>query len=397
MNVEKPTPAPSTPFAQYSHPQLYAMLQAGDEKTARAAADSWDAVGARMHEQASNLEGKLATFKQHWQGGAAEQYQVMVGDLSGGLRKIADVALRMRDLTHDAADALVKAKKEMPAPVPVPDMSAATLRMATTPLEVSPFMPANQATMLQQQQTDAVFALQQHQQAAQASNSAHAKAVAVMTELAGHYQAADQSIPRTPAGGSAPGVPGQHGLGQQPLIPLPGQDVEQPTGKPVFGNMFTAGLAAAAVAGTGRLGTPLLPKVPPWATKKKEEQQNKTPDPKTGGLSGKGIGGGGAVGGSSPPPTPQAGVIGGAGGATGAAAAMRAVAGAAGAAGGMGTGMPMMPFMPMAPGAGDMAGARRIPPWLMETEEVWGQSATITPSVVGEDPPEENQPGGYQF
>jgi hypothetical protein len=58
--------------------------------------------------------------------------------------------------------------------------------------------------------------------------------------------------------------------------------------------------------------------------------------------------------------------------------------------------MPMMPMMPMAPGGHDMAGARRIPPWLMETEEVWGQSATITPPVVGEDPPAP-APDDYRF
>jgi uncharacterized protein YukE len=394
MYVENPG---RTPFDKYSHQQLWDMLQAGEETTARSAADNWDAVGGRLHEQASNLEAKLAQFKQHWRGGAAEQYQVMVGDLSGGLRRIGDVAFQMRDLTHDAADALVKAKKEMPPPVPVPDLSATTLRMATTPLEVSPFMAPNQVIDMQNQQQDAVYALQQHQQAVAASDAAHAKAVAVMNELAGHYQAADQQIPRTPAGGTAPGVPGaQSEPGQQPLIPLPPDQLNQPTGKPVFGNMFTAGLGAVAAASVGRLGIPLLPKVPPWANKKKDEKAP-APAPKSGVGGLKGIGGGGSIGGGSPPPTPQAGVVGGAGAVGGAAAALRGVAGVAGAASGMGSGMPMMPFMPFAPGAGDMAGARRIPPWLMETEEVWGQSATITPPVVGEDPPDPNPPAEYRF
>jgi len=389
-----------TPFDKYSHPQLWDMLQAGEEKSARKAADDWDAVGGRLHEQASNLEAKLAQFKQHWRGGAAEQYQVMVGDLSTGLRKIGDVAFRMRDLTHDAADALVTAKKEMPPPVPVPDLSATTLRMATTPLEVSPFMAPTKAMDMQQQQQDAVYALQQHQQAAAASDAAHAKAVAVMNELAGHYQVADQQIPRTPAGGTAPGVPGAQSTdpGQLPLVPLPPDQLNQPSGKPVFGNMFTAGLGAAAAASVGRLGIPLLPKVPPWASdKKKDEKAPPAPKSGMGGGGLKGIGGGGSVGGGSPPPTPQAGVVGGAGAVGGAAAALRGVAGVAGAASGMGGGMPMMPMMPMTPGAGDMAGARRIPPWLMETEEVWGQSSTITPSVVGEDPPEPNPPSEYRF
>jgi hypothetical protein len=49
---------------------------------------------------------------------------------------------------------------------------------------------------------------------------------------------------------------------------------------------------------------------------------------------------------------------------------------------------PMMPMMPMHPmhQGGDSASARRVPPWLVETENVWGESATIIPSVIGEEP-----------
>lgn len=163
--------------------------------------------------------------------------------------------------------------------------------------------------------------------------------------------------------------------------------------------MFTAGIAAAAAASTGRLGIPLLPKVPPWAKKPVQKDKKETTKPNP--LVGKGFGGGGGGGsfGGGQASVPQAGVIGGQAGPAAAASALRAAAGAAGAAGaGMGTGMPMMPFMPFAPGGGDMGGARRIPPWLMETEEVWGESATITPPVVGEDATAEpDPPGGYRF
>jgi hypothetical protein len=302
----------------------------------------------------------------------------------------------MRDLTHDAADALARAKREMPPPVAVPHVPEATVRMATTPQSVNPFLPHGQAYELQQQQADAVRAVREQEQAAAAAEAAHAKAVAVMNELAGHYQAADQAIPRTPAAAGAPDVPDQDAPGQDALGQHTGTELEQPTSKPVFGNMFTAGIAAAAAASTGRLGIPLLPKVPPWAKKpvKKDKKETK-PNP----LVGKGFGGGGGSVGGGSAPTPQAGVVGAQPGSAAAASALRAAAGAAGAAGaGMGTGMPMMPFMPMAPGAGDMAGARRIPPWLMETEEVWGESATITPPVVGEEPAVEQDPsGGYRF
>jgi hypothetical protein len=64
------------------------------------------------------------------------------------------------------------------------------------------------------------------------------------------------------------------------------------------------------------------------------------------------------------------------------------VAGAAGAAARSATGMPMMPMMPMSGmgGGGDMGGGRRIPPWLVETEDVWGESSTVAPTVIGEEP-----------
>ncbi|MDI5982720.1 WXG100 family type VII secretion target, partial [Amycolatopsis magusensis] len=61
-------------------------------------------------------------------------------------------------------------------------------------------------------------------------------------------------------------------------------------------------------------------------------------------------------------------------------------AGAAGAAAAKGM-MPMMPMMPMGMGAGgDMGSGRRIPPWLVETEDVWGESSVVAPSVIGEEP-----------
>jgi hypothetical protein len=43
--------------------------------------------------------------------------------------------------------------------------------------------------------------------------------------------------------------------------------------------------------------------------------------------------------------------------------------------------------MPMSGmGGGDMGGGRRIPPWLVETEDVWGESSTVAPTVIGEEP-----------
>ena len=44
--------------------------------------------------------------------------------------------------------------------------------------------------------------------------------------------------------------------------------------------------------------------------------------------------------------------------------------------------------MPMGAGMGGMGmdgGGRRIPPWLVETEDVWGESSAVSPTVIGEE------------
>ncbi|NUP48584.1 MAG: WXG100 family type VII secretion target, partial [Catenulispora sp.] len=58
---------------------------------------------------------------------------------------------------------------------------------------------------------------------------------------------------------------------------------------------------------------------------------------------------------------------------------------AAAAAAGRGGMMPMMPMSGMAgAGMGD-GGNRRIPPWLVETEDVWGASSPVSPGLIGGD------------
>jgi hypothetical protein len=66
-----------------------------------------------------------------------------------------------------------------------------------------------------------------------------------------------------------------------------------------------------------------------------------------------------------------------------------------GRAGGMGGSM--MPFMPMG-GMGDGGGMnRRIPPWLVETESVFGgESVPVTPPVIGEIPDEPAGGSGWR-
>jgi uncharacterized protein YukE len=428
-----------TNFSAYNHKQLYAMLQAGDPSTARAAAEQWQSVGIGLHEQADNLSSQLSKFQDNWTGGAADKYKTMIDDLVGGIRKVGQTADKMQNLLEDAADALVKAKAEMPPPVDVPDVSPAQYELAVNP----PILPSDTSpeTLMAaaRQRQDAITSVQAQQQASGAANAAQAKAVLVMTTLAGDYSVAEDSIPPSPNAVSAPpavtggGVTGGGaaiGNGLTDVTPvggtvvdpgqphvLPGEVVAgdpgttpttAPPSSPLFGDMFTAGLAAASAAAFGRFGS-IMPKVPGWATGKKPDDETE-PAPETGlgdniggvgGGSGGGAGisvGGGGVGGLDP------GSLGGGGGTPGSDAAAHAglagstgssnplsglAGGAAGAVGAVAakSSMPMMPMMPMGGMGmgGDMGSGRRIPPWLVETEDVWGQSAPVAPSVIGEE------------
>lgn len=425
-----------TNFAAYSHQQLYAMLQAGDPNSARHAADKWKSASLHLHEQAHNLNSELTEFKDQWTGGAADQYQHMIVDLANGIAKVAQTAEAMNVMLDDAADALVKAKKEMPPPVSVPDVSPADVALAVNP----PLLPpdASPAVMqaAAQQRQQAITNVEAQQSAANAAGSAHGKAIAVMTALAGEYGVAEDSIPASPnavetpvappAGGGAgsAGAPGLVGNGTtDPGVvvtpadghPLPGADgttqqpgTTAPTSNPLFGDMFTAGLAAASAAAFGRFGS-IMPKVPGWASgKDPKENKDEAPGTKLGGGAGVeggagggipigggdapsiggGIGGSGGLsaGGGADAPAAHSGLAGDGGSGNALSGLAGSAVGAAGAAAAK-SAMPMMPMMPMGMGGGgDMGSGRRIPAWLVETENVWGQSAPVAPPVIGEEP-----------
>ncbi|WP_410609128.1 WXG100 family type VII secretion target [Amycolatopsis sp. lyj-109] len=423
-----------TNFAAYSHQQLYAMLQAGDPNSARHAADKWKSAALHLHEQAHNLNAELTEFKDQWTGGAADQYQRMIIDLANGISKVARTAEAMNVTLGDAADALVKAKKEMPPPVAVPDVAPADVALAVNPPLLPPDASPAVVQAAAQQRQQAIANVEAQQTAANAAGSAHGRAIVVMTQLAGEYSVAEESIPASPnavqtppappAGGGAgsagsPGLVGNGLTGPGVVVtpadghPLPGGTATPPgttvpTSNPLFGDMFTAGLAAASAAAFGRFGS-IMPKVPSWATgKDPQDKKDEPPGTKLGGGgagveggSGGGIpigggdapslGGGGGVpvgGGLTGPgevPAAHSG-LGGDGGAGNALSGLAGgVAGAAGAAAAKGA-MPMMPMMPMGMGGGgDMGSGRRIPAWLVETENVWGQSAPVAPPVIGED------------
>jgi hypothetical protein len=424
--------AARTNFGQYSHQQLYSMLYAGDPNSARTTANGWDSTGNALHSQANTLEGKLGSFQGNWQGGAADQYTTMVNDLIGGIRKVADTAYRMRDLSNDAADAQDTARAEMPAPVDVPTVPAATLAMASAPIQVDATTPASVVAQMTQARTQAVAAVQNQQQVSASADAARAQAVQVMTSLAGNYVTNQDDIPPAPDAQTAPSVPqntggidGGSSSGVTPIttnlasfdtglptttttgttndaaMPTDATSVEQDS--PLFGNMFTAGVAAASAAVFGRFGS-IIPKVPGFVGKNKNSDGSSSSSdgsdaPKLGDRAAaldaaKLGGGGGGIGGAALKGAAIGGGAGGAGSFSGnllsansAGALESGVAAAGNAAGSTAAGTPMMPMMPMSGmGGADMGGGRRIPPWLMETEDVWNESSPVSPSVIGEDP-----------
>jgi uncharacterized protein YukE len=439
-----------TNFAQFSHQQLYAMLYAGNPDSARNAAATWNDTGNSLHDQANQLAKQLNGFSQEWQGGAANQYQTMMNDLIGGIRKVADTAYHMRDLAYDVADAQDTARREMPLPVDVPAVPPATLALASAPIQVDAGTPAAVVAQIQQARAGAISAVQAQQQASAAADAAQAEAVQVMTTLANAYVTAQDSIPPAPDAETAPALPTGTGVdmgaaaaapigGSAMLLAAPMTDptwsqsgdlnaLPDPNGDPtsglttpdpstqqddpLFGGMFSAGVAAASAAVFGRFGS-LIPKVPGFANKSggkgagaasTDKSAGTTDTPKLGdrlaaaggggakiggaggigGLKAGGVGAGGVGGTSAPAPSASPAALG-AGNVAGDVAS--GVAGAAGAAARGATGMPMMPMMPMGGMmGGDMGGGRRVPPWLVETEDVWGESSAVAPGVIGEDP-----------
>ena len=462
-----PTSTGVTDFSQYTLAQMTQMLYESDPATGTTTAQTWDATGKLLYEQALDLEHRLRTFDGEWQGTASDEYKRMVVDLIGGLRKVAHTSLQMRDLTFDAVDSLVAARAAMPAAVDVPVVPPATLALATTPLPIDANTSPAAIAQMQSDQAKAVAAVRAQQAAITAANDAHTRAVAVMRTLADSYVAAQDRFPPTP-GGAEPTVHGtgtRTGVGTNAtplvldsngfpvLVSDPTQNQNQTPGGPVtpgqpdeastslFGDMFTVGLAAAAAAAGGKFagnfgltntsgnggltgtggqlgggqldgrldGTAAITgKLTPVANPKgSKDAQNKAAAADAAGVLGSRFlagklgakfgGGGGSIGGLGGLNADPSGVKAAADAAHNLAAAeTSAVAndfgggalgagGAAAAAAGRGGMMPMMPMSGMAgAGAGGDAN-RRIPAWLVETEDVWGASAPVSPGVIGGD------------
>jgi hypothetical protein len=399
-----PAKGVTTNFGQYALAQLTQMLNQSSPASCLTAAQTWDSTGKQLHEQAHHLERKLGSLDSSWSGSAATDYKQMMGDLAGGIRKVADIAFQIRNLTYDALDALNTAIAQMPAPVSVPAVSPTTVALATTPVQITAGMSPQAAALAQQQHDAAVQAVAQQQQAVAAATSAEAKAVAVMQALAGSYVNAQNGVPPS-AGGAVPAVPATSGSalagatsqdGTSPFLTLAGLSsvnvfngaqttaagttVAASSGQSssLFGNMFTVGLAAAAAAGAS---------VAALVRQVNQKNAKSTATLHGGGMAAAGVAGGavgGAVMGGGTPSATSSGLN---ADATQAAnlAGDNAAGSAAGSAASSESMMPMMPMGGTGMGAGAGAGGnRRIPPWLVEHEDVWGTSIPAAPPLIGD-------------
>jgi len=359
-----------TDFSRYPHEELIRALSVSNPNEVVAAGDAWAAAAGALFERAQDISDRSGTLASGWTGSAADRYRLMMSELLDGVRRVAAAALEARDLMYAAGEALHAAWTSMPA--------------------VS-------------------------------GEAARRQAVLIMAQLAERYLVVTAELNETMSqllpGAADPTQVGPAGVSSGPLPP--GELVfGNPAGtapadgarRPLFGGMLPAGLAAASAA----LGRPFVPsllaprrevgpadgtEVPEGAGPDREALDQPEVDELGGGAEPAGSGGGapalpdlgGIGGGGGLPPLPDGGGL--AGADPGAyvtgqeqAGGVAAASGAGGAGGPAGMrGMPMMPMMPMGMGGGDSGGGRRIPPWLVETEDVWGEPAVVTSSVIGED------------
>lgn len=381
-----------TPFAHYAHADLLRMLAAGVVDDVQQAGDRWRQAGRSLAERADELGQQLEEFSADWHGQAAGQYGVMMRRLIDGIEEVVDEVTLTRDLVYSASDCLHRAQQQMPDLVSVPTLSplATMFAAATDQAGWNALTPAQQTALMTAwsaldpaQQRQVVHEVRDLNQAVADADTAHAKAVAVMRQLASQYCVIHDAVPAMPKLVHAPEVPttpDQAGLGHLHLI-----NTDQ---DPLFGDMYNAGLRAASSALRNDLDPP---------------PDGLADEPGLGGL-GKGLGaalggiGAGALAGlgglgaknNADKPTASP-VFADPGGATSPALLALAPAAAVGTAAAVRGGMPMggmMPFLPMG-GGGEGGMSRRAPNWLVEREPVFdGEGVPVTPTIIGAEAPE---------
>lgn len=407
-----------TDFNSCSDEQLRQMLAAGNPGSVRTAADLWRQVGRTLQERGDDVHAQLTTFSPYWKGGAADQYKRMMAEFVGGLDDVAGLIVKTRDLVYSAADDLYRAQSQMPAVVSVPELSPTTSTLMVLPATVAATTWSELSDGQRLQVTDE---LKQHQALTEQATTARRQAVAVLSQLAARDLVTEESIPHLPVAGDPPPVPANEAAATTVATKVASQDwpvldastpeavqtAAVPPSGPLFRDMYAAGslAASAAVLGRFRLGSG-------WLARQKAEKEQKakqaaadaqnkrgsSPHALTGGLPRAGGGsplggsgaGGGVIGAVPEPPRANPVLTGGAVPSGSANPALVAGLGSgSGAASGGSTGGMMPPMMPPMGGGGADGVGRRIPPWLVETEQVFGDDPVAgTPTVIGELPDE---------
>jgi uncharacterized protein YukE len=113
-------PPPRTPFGEIPDEQLAVMLHRGDPELVRATAAAWGRVAVLLEDSAERIAADHRVLAPTWTGRIAERYAQTVAGTATAARRAARRAAAVRDVLHDAAEALERAQRAAGAPVPAP-------------------------------------------------------------------------------------------------------------------------------------------------------------------------------------------------------------------------------------------------------------------------------------
>lgn len=110
----------ATPFATIPDDRLAVMLHRGDPALVRGVAAAWGRLSVLLEDAAEQVAADHRALVPTWTGYTAERYAVSVAEIGALARGVARRAAAVRDVLHDAADALERAQRAVPAGVPAP-------------------------------------------------------------------------------------------------------------------------------------------------------------------------------------------------------------------------------------------------------------------------------------
>jgi hypothetical protein len=241
-----------TEFRVFRHAQLADMLAAGRAHEVAAAADVWRDLANLLDDVAVTLERQNTGFQGLWEGPAAAAHASMISSLVEGVRQAAWAARRTGDQVSVAAEALRRAQERMASLGPPPDPrppDQAAVAAASTPL---PYGPARGEAAVRQ--VAAIRTIQDFQRAQAAAAALAEAAAAILSELRDRYLGIE--LPPPPAVADPPTI-APDGSPVYPAVPG-----AAPGTRPLFTDLWSNGLAAAAGMPAAQVLQPYLPGQP---------------------------------------------------------------------------------------------------------------------------------------